>query len=163
MEEGWTRSVKKGISSPALHSVSPTCRARGSHFSILRPADFLANVVSSPPRSCVYVCPSPTLTFLPLLASAFFMLLSPPPLSSPAQIWGRSCFIAAATRDPLETCYTHNKHTHCSAAAVKLSLTFTHRSVVINQRRNEREQPSSCGCCKSVLVWGERGRDAEGP
>ncbi len=47
------RSVEKGISSPALCSVSPTCRARGNHFSILHPPDFLPNVLSS---SLVCLC-----------------------------------------------------------------------------------------------------------
>lgn len=59
------RSVEKGISSPALYSLSPTCRARGNHFSILHPADFLPNVLFSSLFMSVPLCPSPTLTFLP--------------------------------------------------------------------------------------------------
>lgn len=62
-EEMERRSVEKGISSPALYSVSPTCRAGGNHFSILHPPDFLPNVLSAF-LLCVYVCrtPCPSLT-----------------------------------------------------------------------------------------------------
>lgn len=179
------RSEEKGISSPALYLLP----AEPEEIIFQSPIHRTSSLMYSPLLWCVYVCPtlhpSPTLTVLPgsprpLLfppSPSLSILLSVPisvpciSFSSPARLWGRSCFIAVVTRDPFETCcthactYTHNKHTGCSAAAVKLSLTFTHRNITVNLRsvaENERGL-SSCGCCKSVLVWGERGQDAEGP
>lgn len=140
------RSVKKGISSTALYSVSPTCRARGNHFSVLQPPDFLPNVLSS---SLVCLClshsvslshshfspsPTPLLSFPLCLSTLLSLPISPLCISffsSPVQLCGRSCFIAVATRDPFKTCVcTHKQLTHrlfsCSRKALADFHTLQH-------------------------------------
>lgn len=158
------RSVEKGISSPALCSVSPTCRARGNHFSILHPPDFLPNVLFS---SLVCLCLSHSVSLSDSLFSQTFLIpsFSPPPYAFCFAVCSCSCvmyfflFTCSTLRQILFHCCshegpigdllrTHTHNNHSSAAAVKLSLTFTHRNININQRRvaeNERE--------KAVQLW----------
>ena len=156
------RSVEKGISSGALCSVSPTCRARWNHFSIHPPLDFLSNVISF---SLVCLCLSRSVSlsdscFSPLTYSSSFLpsflsILPSVPISvphisfsSPAQLWAGSCFIVEAHRDPFRTScarvrthtHTHTQNTDYSAAAVKLSLTLTDRNITINQRSSAESQ-----------------------
>lgn len=105
-----------------------------------------SSLMHSPLLLCVYVClilsPSPTITFppYPLLSSSFsrifcfsvsyrctivhFFLLT---WSTLRQI----SFYCCGPKGPIgDLLLTHNKHTDYSAAAVKLSLTFTQRQAL---------------------------------
>lgn len=75
-EEGIERrSVEKGISSAALSSISPTCRAKGNHFSTLHPPDFLPNVLSFS-LVCLCLCLSVCLSHSMSLSDSHFFPLT---------------------------------------------------------------------------------------
>lgn len=102
---GWS-SAEKGISSADLCSVSPTCRARGNHFSILQRPGFLSNSLSF--FSCV--CLTPSVTRFPFCALLRCSLL---PLH--LLVANRDQISLEVMRDSFET---HNKYTavfSCSA------------------------------------------------
>lgn len=145
MKEGWDGGAwRRGFPLLLCSLYLLPAELRGNHFSI--PIHRTSSLMYSPFLLCVYVCPSPTVTFPPTQLPLFILLSVPisvlcVSLSSPAQLWGRFSFIAVAMRDPLETYCSHththnkhNKHTDYSAAVVKLSLIFTHHNITINQR-----------------------------
>lgn len=96
----WRRDgMEKGISSADLCSVSPTCRARGNHFSILQRPGFLSNSLLF--LLCVYLAPS--VTRFPCCALLHCSLL---PLH--LLVANRDQISLEVTRDSFET---HNEYT----------------------------------------------------
>lgn len=95
---GWS-SAEKGISSADLCSVSPTCRARGNHFSILQRPGFLSNSLLF--LLCVYLAPSVTRFPCCALLHCSFLPLH-------LLVANRDQVSLEVTRDSFET---HNEYT----------------------------------------------------
>lgn len=129
----WRRDgMEKGISSADLCSVSPTCRARGNHFSILQRPGFLSNSLSF--FSCVFIS-------LPLLLVSHVVLCCAVHFSL------FTCSLLTGIKFHWKSRGTHLRHTmntrYYSAAAHKLSLPCKrdHKPQLWGEGRQDAEGP----------------------